>query len=126
MNQDILSSDADVDPLGYSAASQLLEGGHCASCVYRNRIDSTNTLALTSLSSLDPECDLPRLYLADEQTAGRGRHGRTWRSNDETLTFSLVLHRAANSTNSSLTPLAVGVGLAHFLEFEFAPQRALL
>jgi BirA family transcriptional regulator, biotin operon repressor / biotin---[acetyl-CoA-carboxylase] ligase len=59
----------------------------------------------------------PILLLAERQTAGRGRVGRTWHSDDmavgDTLTFSLGLPLALPQWSG--LSLAVGLALAHAL-----------
>ena len=58
----------------------------------------------------------PRLLVAGRQTAGRGRHGRQWRSTaGASLTFSLAWPFAASADLSGLS-LAVGVALADALD----------
>lgn len=53
------------------------------------------------------------LVLADEQTAGRGRHGRTWVAPPETsLLLSLLLRPAADQPATTLLPLLAGLVLA--------------
>jgi len=57
------------------------------------------------------------VVIAEEQTAGRGRLGRSWLSHPgENLTFSLVLRPRASQPGSGLLPLAVGVALARAIE----------
>ncbi len=59
-----------------------------------------------------------RLMVAREQTAGRGRRGRTWFSDpDHCLTFSIALERPARADDRPLAgfSLAVGVALAEAL-----------
>lgn len=58
----------------------------------------------------------PRLLVAGRQTAGRGRHGRHWRSTaGASLTFSLAWPFTASADLSGLS-LAVGVALADALD----------
>ena len=58
----------------------------------------------------------PRALVAERQTAGRGRLGRTWESTPgASLTFSLAWHFAAGIDLSGLS-LAVGVALAEALD----------
>lgn len=60
---------------------------------YLDRIGSTNAVALTWVSADAP--DLALVY-AEEQTAGRGRAGRTWFSQrGAALAFSLILRPAS-------------------------------
>lgn len=68
---------------------------------------------------------VPGLLVAEEQTAGRGRLGRGWRSAPgRSLTFSLGLPLAPAQWGG--LSLAVGVALAEALEPEPATPRLLL
>ena len=59
-----------------------------AGIIWHDRVDSTNSLALRQISTLDNLSVLA----AREQTAGRGQRGNRWLSRPgENLTFSLVL-----------------------------------
>jgi BirA family biotin operon repressor/biotin-[acetyl-CoA-carboxylase] ligase len=59
----------------------------------------------------------PLLLVARNQTAGRGRAGRSWLSSSEgSLTFSLAWKFDGNLARLSGLPLAVGVALAETLE----------
>ncbi len=123
-----------VDPKGRLAVEQLLRDDACDAVDYRRSTASTNSLALEDLACPEPAYPrdpayprCPKLYLTDQQTAGRGRHGRRWVSSDATLTFSLVVPRAAEHQRAAhLAPLAVGLGIARYLEFEFAPVQVRL
>jgi len=124
----MLDLDGDVCPDGIRALENLIASGFCASAEYCQTIPSTNTQALLAIreSKLDDSI-LPRCYLADEQTAGRGRHGRSWVSDEGTLTFSLVVSRSIDDLKQiQFLPLAVGLGIARLIEFEFAPVQAKL
>jgi BirA family biotin operon repressor/biotin-[acetyl-CoA-carboxylase] ligase len=58
----------------------------------------------------------PLLLIAENQTAGRGRAGRSWLSSaGGSLTFSLAWHFAGGPQHLSGLPLAVGVALAETL-----------
>jgi len=124
----VLVVDGEVDLTGVRAVEGLLESGDCGSVDYCQTTPSTNTRALQDVRNrVIQESLLPRCYLTDEQTAGRGRHGRTWQSDGGTLTFSLVVERPLNDVQQSqLLPLAVGLGIARFIDFEFAPLNAKL
>lgn len=57
------------------------------------------------------------LIVADRQSAGRGRRGRSWLSSPESsLTFSLLWRFPGNATALSGLSLAVGVALARAME----------
>ncbi|MGI9473898.1 MAG: biotin--[acetyl-CoA-carboxylase] ligase [Rubripirellula sp.] len=118
----------DVDPKGLRSLESLVREGVCHSADYFQQIDSTNTVALQELraGTLD-EALLPKCYLTDNQAAGRGRHGRQWISTDGTLTFSLVVEKPSiDARRTGLMSIAVGVGIARCLEFEFAPLNTRL
>ena len=123
----MLNIHGDVDVGGHRAVEQLIADRVCHAVEYRRQAESTNSLALADLYELrvrDEDC--PKLYLVDEQTAGRGRHGRKWQSNSGTLTFSLAIERPRAERAMKLISLAVGVGVARCLEFEFAPLKGKL
>ena len=77
------------------------------------QIDSTNTELMRRFRETGaPE---PVLLVAEQQTAGRGRMGRSWQSSvGDSLTFSLGLGLAP--TDWSGLSLAVGISLAESLE----------
>ena len=57
------------------------------------------------------------VVVADRQSAGRGRRGRSWLSSPESsLTFSLLWRFSGNAASLSGLSLAVGVGLARAME----------
>lgn len=124
----MLNADQGVEPAGLRAVEHLLEQGHCATVDYRLETASTNTSALAALRAGEiPAQGMPKIYLADAQTGGRGRHGRRWVSDDGTLTFSLVFDRSdAGRESMKLFSLAVGVGVARGIEFECAPLQTKL
>lgn len=78
---------------------------HLAEC------GSTNTEALAHLRNGGG----PLILSADRQTAGRGRLGRAWQSDDAALTFSLALAVPADLDLSGLS-LAVGCTVADLLD----------
>jgi BirA family transcriptional regulator, biotin operon repressor / biotin---[acetyl-CoA-carboxylase] ligase len=82
-----------------------MERRHLAEC------GSTNTEALSHLR----QGGGPLLLSASRQTAGRGRLGRAWQSDDAALTFSLALPLPAGLDLSGLS-LAVGCTVADTLD----------
>ena len=82
-----------------------MERRHLAEC------GSTNTEALAHLR----EGGGPLLLSASRQTAGRGRLGRAWQSDDAALTFSLALPLPADLDLSGLS-LTVGCTVADVLD----------
>jgi BirA family biotin operon repressor/biotin-[acetyl-CoA-carboxylase] ligase len=63
-----------------------------------------------------PQLQAPVLLIAENQTAGRGRAGRSWLSSQGgSLTFSLAWHFAGGPQQLAGLPLALGVALAETL-----------
>jgi BirA family biotin operon repressor/biotin-[acetyl-CoA-carboxylase] ligase len=62
-----------------------------------------------------PRLAAPVLLVAESQTAGRGRAGRSWLSTSGSLTFSLAWRFEAGLPAMTGLPLAVGVSLAETL-----------
>ena len=124
----MLVLDGDVELAGMRALETLIASGVLGSADYCKTTDSTNTRALLDVRSGNiEEALLPKCYLADGQTAGRGRHGRSWQSDLGTLTFSLVMqHALSDLRRAQLIPLAVGLGVARYIDFEYAPLQAKL
>lgn len=82
-----------------------MERRHLAEC------GSTNTEALAHLR----DGGGPLILSAERQTAGRGRLGRSWQSDDAALTFSLARSFPAELDLSGLS-LAVGCTVADVLD----------
>jgi BirA family biotin operon repressor/biotin-[acetyl-CoA-carboxylase] ligase len=130
MIEDRIASDLGVSEAGLRACDVILSAGDCRSVRYFAEIDSTNSAACRDLVSGEM-CDadrLPRLYLADRQTGGRGRHGRTWVADNGTLTFS-VLYAIGDDEEFDLAEvplvaMATGVAIARTIEFLAAPISA--
>ena len=81
------------------------------------RLPSTNDLA-REMAALGAEEGVT--VIAGEQTAGRGRHGRTWSSpSGEGLYMSVVLRPDINSELSSVITLAAAVAVAETLKLDF-------
>lgn len=86
------------------------------------RCESTNAVLLSRAEAGAPS---GTVVIADEQTAGRGRRGRTWfASPGDSLTFSL-LWRFAQGTAPAGLSLAVGVAVARALQKVGAGETAL-
>lgn len=126
-----IDAEPDVDPDGLSACETLAQTRPFALIRYFSATESTNSQALADLDQHESPAT-PRLYLADSQTAGRGRHGRTWVSDPGTLTFSLVIPRLAyqrQGDSKSLTApvsIAIGVAIARTIDHLAAPFSARL
>lgn len=73
-------------------------------------IDSTNTRALADAQA---GADAGQVYLADEQTAGRGRGGHMWHSEPDRGLYLTVLARPSIRGNEALKlSLATGIAAA--------------
>ena len=100
---------------GMNTLSAAAINAHCATSASHVAIEvvaetgSTNADLLARLGSLNG----PVLLIAERQTAGRGRAGRSWLSTPgATLTFSLAWRFKGPLNNMAGLPLAVGVALA--------------
>lgn len=81
---------------------------------------STNTDLVQRLAQLQG----PLLRVAEHQTAGKGRAGRSWHSSPaDGLTFSLAWRFSQSSRHLLGLPLAVGVALAETLQQLAVPVR---
>jgi len=125
-----IAFDSGVSEDGLRACEEVLRTGDCRSVRYFTEIDSTNSAACRDLVAGDG-CDadrLPRLYLADTQTGGRGRHGRSWVADQGTLTFSILYtigdDQDFDTSSVPLVALATGVAIARTIEFLAAPISA--
>lgn len=79
------------------------------------RIGSTNTELLARARQSPADALVPALLVAEQQTAGRGRQGKTWHSGiGDALTFSLALPLAMRDWSG--LSLAVGLALADALD----------
>lgn len=76
--------------------------------------DSTNSEVMRRADAGAPS---GLVVVADQQSAGRGRRGRTWLSApDDSLTFSLLWRFTGPATRLAGLSLAVGVAIAEALE----------
>ena len=81
--------------------------------------DSTNTQAMHWANASAPE---GALVLAENQTAGRGRHGRVWKTNPSSnLLFSLVLRPHLSPLELSLITVVASLALAETIDQFIAP-----
>ncbi|MCC9599309.1 biotin--[acetyl-CoA-carboxylase] ligase [Stieleria sp. JC731] len=109
------------------AVTELLSDGVIGSCRYADETLSTNTDALNDVQSgLANESHLPKLFLTDRQTSGRGRQGNQWLSSHDSLTFSLLIRFDVRSPNATLISIAAGIGVAQGIEHSCAPLKVSL
>jgi len=67
------------------------------------------------------------VVVTEYQSAGRGRHGRSWTAEKgRNLTFSVVLRPSLEADRLGLVTVAAGVAVAEAVEDFVAPQRATL
>lgn len=105
---------------------QLIDHQTLRSGLYLSTTASTNSTALELLERQGFGVrGLPKLVLADQQTAGRGRQGNHWQSESDALTFSVVAE-CADQNAFSLLSIAVGVAVARAFEFLVAPAKIAL
>jgi len=95
-------------------AAKLQQDLHCrhfGSKIYAfDSVGSTNTSARALAADGAPE---GTVVFAEEQTAGRGRLGRSWKANaGENLTFSLILRPTTPPEQMNLLPLGIAVAVA--------------
>ncbi len=128
LDDEDLTTIGDVDDLGFREVKRMIGQRVLGSAWYSQQSGSTNSVALDQArADALRVMRLPRLFLADIQTAGRGRHGRTWISDESSLTFSILIDwHLGDDIKSKLLSIAVGLGVAESLEYEFAPRRTTL
>ncbi len=101
-----------LDPAALRRSLRALLGGGEVAVEHHPLCDSTNRLC----QACSLEEGITRIVVADRQSAGRGRRGRTWlsdRAGNVYVSIGLVKSLPANSLG--LLPLLVGVSLAEAL-----------
>lgn len=94
-----------------------------ASVEHHERLESTNDRAKQIARQEKPL--LPLLVVADQQSSGRGRRGRSWWTGQESLAFSLLVsleHWTTGRARVPVTALAAGVALVEVLAPRLAPR----
>jgi BirA family biotin operon repressor/biotin-[acetyl-CoA-carboxylase] ligase len=82
--------------------------------IARARVESTNDVAWDALAEGMPD---GTAVVADEQTRGRGRAGRSWwMTPGRALAISLALHPGCDAREMGTLPLVAGLALAEALE----------
>lgn len=94
--------------------------GECQLQVFAE-LDSTNKYLTRQLIS-EPTLSLPRLCVAEHQTAGVGRRGRVWHSPINSITFSLAQRFAKPSSELMGLSLVTGVAVAELIKKWVDPQ----
>ena len=102
------------DDLGPVTIERAVKGAFGAPLRFHETTGSTNTDALAWAGKGAPH---GAVVVADQQTSGRGRWGREWRSEPgRSLLFSVVLRLPADHTNVSLLTTALGVACVDAFE----------
>lgn len=87
-------------------------------------VTSTNTEAADWAREGAPEGSV---VIAEYQSAGRGRHGRTWEAKKgQNLMFSVVLRPDLDADRLGLIPVAASVAVAEAVDAFVGPHRAAL
>jgi BirA family biotin operon repressor/biotin-[acetyl-CoA-carboxylase] ligase len=91
--------------------------GHLAGRFDVDALDECDSTSSELMRRADRGAPAGTVVVADRQSAGRGRRGRTWMSSPESsLTFSLLWRFPGPAARLSGLSLAVGLGLAQALE----------
>ncbi len=103
-----------MPPIDTTLVASLL-GPHGPSFESVLETDSTNRQLLDR--TFDGEAAAPRLLVAERQTAGRGRRGRSWVAEPgRSVCLSLAIEREVGTPLRPGLPLAIGCALACALE----------
>lgn len=121
----VLTCRGEISPATRLTTEQLIADGVLGSAVCSASTESTNSDALAELTP-DFTPPLPRLHVTESQTAGRGRQGNRWHSENDSLTFSLVADFDPHAPSAGLLSLTTGVAVAKAIEYVCAPCRITL
>lgn len=86
--------------------------------LYFDEIDSTNSYLKREYQNLKDST----LVFAGHQTSGKGRMGRKWEDDSDSLLFSILLKKDLNPSRSDLLSLLCGVALHKTLEEYHIPS----
>lgn len=93
--------------------------------LYEQAMTSTSDLAKQKLTAKGTIPPLPMLVICDRQTSGRGQPGKSWSSDQSSLTFTWCDSKKNIRTNDSLLPLIVGASVCEALELLEIPNAKL-
>ena len=108
-----------------SALADLRDAGWLRHIDWQPEVDSTNNLAKQWY--LANPSEVPALFVADQQTAGRGRSGNQWWSPSGCLMMSLVIPLTELPTELSIHPqlsLVSGVAVARAVDTLLGVENA--
>ena len=116
-----------MDFTHYQRHLDQLRGRSPWNLVVLHRVPSTNSLARRITQEYHREYAQPprSLIVALEQTAGRGRLGRRWRSPSGAGIYATLLLPLEDTTSVARLPLLVAVGIARALNRYLAPTCRL-
>lgn len=119
-----MDNDVETGAHNHFAVEVLSTACHVDDVQFRDRVDSTSDWAIRSAPSIQAGSVV--LYLAQQQTAGRGRGDNRWFAGTGSLTFSLLtdLSFEINDVRRSLLPLAVGCGICDAVT-RYVPEVAI-
>lgn len=80
--------------------------------IHFESIDSTNEYLKREYPCLEDQT----VVVADHQTKGKGRRGRSWTDDSKSLVFSLLLKKDINSERIDLLPLLSGIAISQMLD----------
>ncbi|MBI5652249.1 MAG: biotin--[acetyl-CoA-carboxylase] ligase [Chloroflexi bacterium] len=122
VNEQILNPKSQIPNLNYQLPISNLQSPisnlHLIArrVVYHERVGSTNDIAKQLADAGEPA---GTLVIADEQTAGRGRLGRTWIAPARTsLLMSLILRPALAPHQSARVTMAIALGASDAIRAE--------
>lgn len=85
--------------------------------IHQTEMSSTSDVAKEILLVSFMEVAFPMLVICDRQTSGRGQPGKSWLSNEQSLTFTWCVHiESVPQANRPLLPLIAGVSVCEALE----------
>lgn len=98
-----------------NARQEITQAGWVKHLDWETEVDSTNSLARRWLETEEHNSAVPALFVADRQSAGRGRSQNKWWSPDGCLMFTLVIDASQMRAEQKDWPqlaLVAGVALA--------------
>lgn len=111
------------------ASQEILQAGWIRHLDWQSHVDSTNSVARRWVSQSVPD-SLPALFVADSQSAGRGRQQNVWWSPPGCLMLTLVLDGRSLQTNAEtwgqlalVAGVAVAEAAAHFVDTDLVQLK---
>jgi BirA family biotin operon repressor/biotin-[acetyl-CoA-carboxylase] ligase len=109
-----------------------LDAAAIRAATFVRHVEIHETLASTNDRAIelarDTDIEIPALFAARHQTAGRGRGSNTWSSAEGALTFSVLLEPTSLGVSTANWPqlsLATAVAVCDALDREINPQSAI-